>query len=103
MPNLGQRLGKLEDSLIRKHVDRQMVKIAWMCEAEGIPDSYQPTIRQSLEAQARWTVAHAPLTLELVEAEIQRAAAKVAAETGLDPAEIIAEAERLVEVYDLEA
>ena len=89
--------------MLKEHVDQLMVKVAALCAAEGIPDSYLPGIRQGLEAYARWTVAHAPLTLEFVEAEIQRAAEKVAAETGLDPAEIIAEAERLVEVYDLEA
>ncbi len=103
MADLCRRLDRLEASMVRQHVERQMVKVARMCEAEGIPDSELPSIRQGLEAYARWTVAHAPLTLELVEAEIQRAAEKVAAETGLDAAEIIAEAERLVEVYDLGA
>jgi hypothetical protein len=102
MGELDRRLAKLEDRMLREHVDRQMAQMARICAAEGLPETCLPEIRRGLEDNARWTLAHAPLSPELVEARILCCAREIAAHLGCDPAEVIAEAERLTELYPLE-
>ena len=98
MGNLVRRLGRLEDTIIQRDIDRQMAGLARVTESLGLPSSCLPEMRQCLEEQARAEAVHGPMEPDELEAAIQREAQQVANRTGMTVDEVLAEAERIVEL-----
>ena len=102
--SLERRLDKLEDALIQQEVDQQMVGLARVTEALGLPASCLPGIRRHLEEVARAEAAHGPMAPDELEAAIQREAQQAADRLSaqgeeITAEEIIAEAERIGELW----
>ena len=95
MADFQRRLDRLNDTIIRQDVDRQMVEVTRVIEALGLPASCLPEMRQCLEEQARAEAIHGPMAPDELEAAIQREAQRVANRTGMTVDEVLAEAERI--------
>ena len=100
MSNLERRLGRLEDTMIRRDIDRRMAGLARVTEALGLPASCLPEMRQCLEEQARAEAIHGPMAPDELEAAIQHEAQQVANRTGMTVDEVLAETERIGELWE---
>ena len=100
MSSLDRRLEKVTDTMIQQEVDQQMAQVARVTEALGLPPSCLPEMRQCLEDYARAEAARGPMSPEDLEAAIQREAQQVANRTGMTVDEVLAETERIGELWE---
>ena len=100
MGNLVRRLGRLEDTMIQRDIDRQMAGLARVTEVLGLPAFCLPEMRHCLEDYARAEAAHGPMAPDELESAIQREAQQVANRTGMTVDEVLAEAERIGELWE---